>query len=131
MIKLLTYMLIFIAPASIACRCTDIDIGYLLAKSHKAYLGKISQSGALGNGARVAASLTVLESFKGETFKVEEAITDNTSCGVSFKINDIYLVFEAQNGFVYQCSMFNTKFYNRHGDLEKDLEYLRSLRKKE
>jgi hypothetical protein len=129
MIKFLTFVLISIAPASIACRCTGNDIGYLLAKSHKAYLGKVSHSSALGEGTRIAASLTVLETFKGDTFKVEEVTTDNTSCGVSFTINDTYLVFEAQDGFVYQCSMSNTKFYDRHGNLEKDLDYLRSLRK--
>ncbi len=129
MIKLLTLLLILISPFSIACKCNGIGIGYLLAKSHKAYLGTVSHSSILGDGSRRAATLTVKETFKGDTFKVEEVTTDNSSCGISFSINDTYLVFESDDGFVYQCSMSNTSTYDRHGDLEKDLEYLRSLRK--
>ncbi|MBA6231425.1 MULTISPECIES: hypothetical protein [unclassified Colwellia] len=128
MIKLLTLVLLFISFTSSACKC-DGDIGYLFAKSNKAYLGTVTHSNSLGDGYRIAATLTVNESFKGDTFKVEEVTTDTSSCGVSFTINDMYLVFEAEDGFVYQCSMTRTKLYDRHGDLEKDLEYLRSLRK--
>ena len=128
MIKLLTLALLFISFTSSACKC-DGDIGYLFAKSNKAYLGTVTHTDNLGGGYRRAATLTVNESFKGDTFKVEEVTTDTSSCGVSFTINDMYLVFEAEDGFVYQCSMTRTKSYDRHGNLEKDLEYLRSLRK--
>ena len=129
MVKLLILVLVFISPVSSACKC-DFDIGYLLAKSNKAYLGTVSHSSILGDGFRSAASLTVSESFKGDTFKVEEVTTyNNSSCSVSFTVNDTYLVFEDEDGFVYQCSMTRTEYYDRHGDLEKDLEYLRSLRK--
>jgi len=124
MIKLLTLSLLLISPISIACKCNGIDIGYLLAKSHKAYLGTVSHSSILGDGSRRAATITVKETFKGDTFKVEEVTTDNSSCGVSFTINDTYLVFENDDGFVYQCSMSNSSTYDRHGDFVSELSYL-------
>lgn len=101
-------ILIFFSTYSWACKCADpseISIEERLMSSHKSYIGKIINAQVLGDGTKSAATLKVIESFKGNVFDLEEIVTKNTSCGVMLVLNTTYIVFEDNNGHVNMCTM--------------------------
>jgi len=120
---LATIILLLLSPFAVACKCSEFDSAALLERAQKAYVGKIINAKVLGKGESVSATLLTSESFKGKVLELEEVISDTSSCGVIFTLNESYLVFEGENGQVDFCTMFNgyinTEFNKRIDSLRE------------
>jgi len=126
--SLVLVLTLLFSTTSLACKCGELEVEERLSNAQKVYWGKLTNADVLGDGSRISATILVAESFKGEVFVHEEVITNNSSCGVRFTINDSYLVFEDESGQINQCTMHNTSMVYSQSSQE-NLDKLRQLTK--
>ena len=126
----LTMFIALMSPVTIACSCPELDVAAQLPRYPKVYVGKVIWMQELGTGytSRWAATLEVSEIFKGDVYDLEEAVTSHSdaSCGVTFRPEASYLVFEDEDGEVMSCTTkaLEGVFGPRHTD---DLALLRKI----
>jgi len=126
--SLVLALTLFFSTTSLACKCGELEVEERLSNAQKVYWGKLTNADVLGVGSRISATIQVAESFKGKVFTHEEVMTNNSSCGVRFTINDSYLVFEDKSGQVNQCTMYNTSMVYSQS-FQESLDKLRQLTK--